>query len=69
MVAMSEAVNFEQSINRLEEIVQKLESGKLSLEESIQLYSEGTKLSQDCKTALSQAKLTVTEIGDKGEDE
>lgn len=65
---MNEASNFETSMKRLEEIVQRLESGKLSLEESIALYSEGTKISQSCKKALDDARLTVKTIGNE-EDE
>lgn len=65
---MSEAANFEQSMKRLEEIVQKLESGKLSLEESISLYNEGTQITRNCKAALESAQLTVKTINGK-EDE
>ncbi len=56
---MKEAANFEQSMKRLEEIVSRLESGKLSLEESISLYNEGSELSQSCKKALENAQLSV----------
>lgn len=65
---MSEAANFEQSMKRLEEIVQKLESGKLSLEESISLYNEGTQITRSCKAELESAQLTVKTINGK-EDE
>ena len=46
---MNEAVNFENSMKRLDEIVQKLESGKLSLEESIALYKEGSVLAENAQ--------------------
>ncbi|MCD8094915.1 MAG: exodeoxyribonuclease VII small subunit [Ruminococcus sp.] len=55
----NKVVNYEKSMERLEEIAQKLESGKLPLDESIELYKEGKKLSADCKRALEEAQLTV----------
>ncbi|MCD7740896.1 MAG: exodeoxyribonuclease VII small subunit [Ruminococcus sp.] len=56
---MSEVANYEQSIKRLEEIVARLESGRLPLEESISLYNEGIKLSAECRKTLESASLTV----------
>jgi len=61
---MNEAVNFENSMKRLDEIVQKLESGKLSLEESIALYKEGSVLAESCKNALDASKLSVENAQD-----
>jgi exodeoxyribonuclease VII small subunit len=49
-------INFEKSLARLEEITQKLESGELSLDESLKLFEEGISLSRFC-----QKKLTETE--------
>ena len=40
----NKAMSFESAIERLEEIVRKLESGDASLDESIKLYSEGVEL-------------------------
>ena len=51
-------------MKRLDEIVQKLESGKLSLEESIALYKEGSALAESCKNALDSAKLSVENAQD-----
>ncbi len=56
---MSEVANYEQSIKRLEEIVTRLESGRLPLEDSISLYNEGIKLSAECRKTLESASLTV----------
>lgn len=64
---MNDVTTFEQSMKRLDEIVSKLESGKLSLEESISLYSEGVKLSESCRTALKNAELSVKTIGKEDE--
>lgn len=47
-------------MQRLSEIVARLEQGDLTLEESVALYEEGVKLSAACSQALEQAKLKVT---------
>lgn len=60
---MNNAELFEQSMARLEEIVAKLESGALTLSESIALYKEGAELSEKCKKAVSEAKLAVIAVG------
>ena len=55
---------FEESLNELEKIVAKLESGECSLDESIKLFEEGVKFAGDCRTALKEAQskiLTLTE--------
>ncbi len=49
----------EQNLKRLEEIVDSLENGSLSLEDSIALYTEGVGLSADCKEQLSRAEQVV----------
>jgi exodeoxyribonuclease VII small subunit len=64
---MSESENFEQSMKRLDEIVQRLESGKLSLEESIALYEDGVKLSEKCRKSLTEAQLAVKTINNEGD--
>lgn len=53
-------MNFEQSIKRLDEIIGKLESSETSLEESIELYGEGTAILGSCRKQLEQAELLVT---------
>lgn len=50
---------FEQLLNELQEVVTALESGKLSLEESVEIYQKGMKLSLECKKRLDQAKEVV----------
>ncbi|MBR5371704.1 MAG: exodeoxyribonuclease VII small subunit [Oscillospiraceae bacterium] len=59
---------FEDGIRRLAEITQQLESGKLSLEESVALYGEGAKLAADCKAELENAKLKVASFGENASD-
>ena len=63
-----EKINYEKSVARLEEIVDKLESGNLSLEEMMKLYEEGTSLAAMCSKKLDEAQLKITELS-KGEQE
>ena len=53
---------FEDSLNRLQEISDKLESGDVGLDESIKLYEEGIKLAEFCYSTLNNAELKVTEL-------
>lgn len=61
-------MDFEKSLQRLEEILKKLEEGNLTLEESIELYQEGTALSVKCKQELETAKQKITEYNISGEE-
>ncbi|MBT08927.1 MAG: exodeoxyribonuclease VII small subunit [Gammaproteobacteria bacterium] len=47
---------FEESLEKLSRLVEKMESGDLSLEESLKIFEEGIKLSKDCQNALSEAE-------------
>lgn len=49
-------MNFEQSIKRLREICDKLKDENISLEESMALYKEGIKLSDECASVLESIK-------------
>ncbi len=55
-------INFEKSVERLEEITASLEKGDLSLEETIKLYTEGTKLAAECSEQLENAQLKITKL-------
>lgn len=57
-----EALTFEQALARLEAIVKKLEAGEASLEDSIGLYEEGTRLKRQCETKLAQAQARIEKI-------
>lgn len=61
---MKKKLNYEQSVSRLEEIVELLENGELPLEESMKLFEEGTKLSAECYSMLSKAEQKITQISD-----
>lgn len=59
---MEENFSFEQSLKRLEEIVETLEAGNISLEESIKIYQEGITLSKLCSVMLEEAEGKVMSI-------
>jgi exodeoxyribonuclease VII small subunit len=76
--------NFEEKLTSLEAVVERLERGDLSLDESVKLFEEGVKLSKACKQELEQAEgriqllvespgaqMQVTEmsLGDDAEEE
>ena len=49
-------MNFEESLERLEEITAKLESQDISLEDSLKMFEEGIKLSRFCEKKLTEAE-------------
>ena len=51
---------FEQSIRKLEQIVQELESGDLPLEKALQKFEEGIQLSKRCSKILDETEKKVT---------
>lgn len=55
-------LSFESSMQELEEIVDKLESGEESLENSLKLYERGTEISNYCQEVLDNAKQKMTVI-------
>ena len=56
--------SFENKLKALETIVEKLESGQYGLDESLQLYSDGVKLSVECKNELENARQKIEQISD-----
>lgn len=57
-----ERPGFEEALKKLESIVEKLNDQEISLEESVQLYEEGLKLSKICSETLEQAALKIEQI-------
>ena len=55
-------MNFEEAMARLSQIVEKLETGEESLENSMKLFEEGAKLSAQCYQILEKAQQKVTEL-------
>lgn len=54
------AETFENSIKKLEEIVNKLESGDTTLDEALTLFEQGIKLSKSCQKMLDNAEKKVS---------
>lgn len=65
--------NFEQALEDLEELVTAMEEGELSLEESLQAFEKGIKLTRECQSALKKAEqkvqVLINEDGDTEEFE
>jgi len=58
----AEAPGFEEALKRLTAIVERLESGELSLEQSLSLFEEGTRLSRTSQAQLDAAEKRVEEL-------
>ena len=56
----TENKTFEESMQRLEQIVRAMEQGDVPLEESLKLFQEGTQLVRSCNQLLDEAQLQVT---------
>lgn len=52
-------MEFEKKLGRLEDIVGKMETGELSLEDALKLFEEGVKLSRECNVQLTDAEQKV----------
>ena len=62
MAEKKTAVNFEKAIKDLEKIVEDLESGELSLEQSLKTFEKGIKLTRQCQGELEKAELKVKKL-------
>lgn len=56
---MKEKPAFEEDLKKLQNIVEELSSGKITLGESLKKYEEGVKIAQACSQALAQAQRKV----------
>ena len=63
----SKKMSFEESLNRLDEIVRHLEKGDLPLSESLVLFEEGTALMSSCSKMLDEAEQKILKLR-KGPD-
>ena len=59
-------LSFEQALDGLTTMVEKLESGKLSLEESVKAFEEGVKLSRQCEKLLDDAEQRLQVLDSDG---
>ncbi|KAB8318529.1 exodeoxyribonuclease VII small subunit [Tolypothrix campylonemoides VB511288] len=60
----SPVADFERSLDELEKLVDRMEHGEMSLEESLAAYERGVGLYRQCQTALEQAELRVRLLTD-----
>jgi exodeoxyribonuclease VII small subunit len=61
-----ENLSFEQAFGELENTVQKLETGGLTLEQSLTLFERGQALAAHCNTLLDSAELKVSQLSPEG---
>ncbi len=66
MVSKKQYKDFESALERLEEITELMESGDVSLEQSIDLYTEGLEIAKYCNKKLSEAERKIKIIKEKG---
>ena len=59
--------SFESAMGQLETLVSKMESGDLSLEESLKAFEKGVNLTRFCQDQLQKAELKVQELNSEGE--
>lgn len=57
---MEKEITYEKAMSRLEEIVSLLEKSEITLDESMKLFEEGTKLTAFCSKKLSEAEQKIT---------
>jgi exodeoxyribonuclease VII small subunit len=65
--AASPVADFEQSLDALEQLVEQMERGEMSLEDSLAAYERGVGLYRKCQSALEQAELRVRLLSDPQE--
>lgn len=59
---MAKTKSFESELARLQDIVAKLEKGTESLDDSLKLFEEGTKISKFCYEVLDKAEQKITNV-------
>lgn len=62
MPVKKKPVDFEQSLSALEALVNRMEKGDLTLEESLQAFETGIQLARECQTRLAEAEQQVQKL-------
>ncbi|RCW65413.1 exodeoxyribonuclease VII small subunit [Saliterribacillus persicus] len=65
MTKENKELSFEEALERLEEIVEKMEEGDIPLEAALDYYSEGANLSKICHNKLTKAEKKMQQIVDE----
>lgn len=60
--------DFEAALENLEELVEAMEEGELSLEESLQAFEKGIRLTRECQAALDKAEQKVRLLVEEGDE-
>lgn len=63
---MGQPLSIEENFAKLEETIQRLESGEVSLEEAFVFYSEGMKLIKDCNDQIDRVEKQVLKLTEEG---
>lgn len=66
--SVKQTLSFEEKMKKLEDIIQKLDSDEVQLEESLSLYKEGINLSKECDEILKNAQLEIEELEGNNDD-
>ena len=64
---MTEKFNFNKGLSKLEDIINKMDSGELSLEESLKYFEEGVKIHRQCHSALKDAEQRISILSESDE--
>lgn len=67
MVKEKKSIDFEQQLASLEAVVESLEAGELSLEESLKSFEQGIAMARDCQAALKKAEQKVEVLMRQGD--
>ena len=63
------SLNFESTLSEIEKIIESLEEGNLSLEDSIKAYEKGISLTKACQKTLADAELKIKKLSSKEGEE
>ena len=66
MANAKDQIDFESSLQKLEDIVSKLENSDINLEDSVQSFEQGIKLVKECQKQLNDAELKVKKLLENG---
>ena len=64
----AKTIDFEKSLKQLETLVDKLEKGDLSLEDSLKNFEQGVKLTRECRQALQTAEQKISVLNKENKD-
>ena len=64
-----DSLSFEDAMQELEALVQRLETGDLALEESLALFERGQRLAARCADLLERAELRISQLSANGSEE